>query len=85
MQCRSKTLDIKEHRQYTYKDMVCRLCNDAAETLEHIVNCGCDVTVDCSVLFSDNLEFSYENKLIFTTIASRINRFMEMVKEKKEG
>ena len=67
-----------------YNDMVCRLCNNAAETLNHVVNCGCQVTIDPSVLFSENLDLSYENKLIFMTIASRINRFTEMLKEKEE-
>ena len=82
LQCRSKTLDIKEHRQYMYKDMVCRLCNEADETLDHVVNCGCLDKIDTSVLYSDNQEFSYEKKVMFTSIATRINRFMEEVKEK---
>ena len=83
LQSRSKTLDIKEYRQYIYKDMVCRLCNQADETLDHVVNCGCNDKIDTSVLFSENLEFPYEKKLLFITIATRINRFMEEVKEKK--
>ena len=80
-QCRSKTLDIKEYRQYMYKDMVCRLCNDAEETLEHVVNCGCQETIDISVLTCDDQEFPYENKLLFTTISTRISRFMDQIKE----
>ena len=85
IQCRSKTLDIKEFRQYMYHDMVCRLCNSSAETLDHVVNCGCEENIDTTVLFSDNMEFPYEKKLMFTTIATRIIRFMEEVKEKKEN
>ena len=81
-QCRSKTLDIKEYRQYMYKDMVCRLCNDAEETLEHVVNCGCQETIDINVLTCDDQEFPYENKLLFTTISTRISRFMDQIKEK---
>ena len=80
-QCRSKTLDIKEHRQYIYKDMVCRVCKAAEETLEHVINCGCQEIIDISVLSCDDLEFPYENKLLFTTIASRISSFMEEIKE----
>ena len=81
LQCRSKTLDIKEHRQYMYRDMVCRLCNKADETLFHVVNCGCDKVLDPSVLYGDYEEFPYERKLLFITIASRINRFMEDIKD----
>ena len=38
-QCRSGTLDIKDHRPYKYKDKVCRGCGQADETLHHIMNC----------------------------------------------
>ena len=39
--CRSKTLDIKEHMQYKYKDGIhCRWCGISDETVSHIVNCG---------------------------------------------
>ena len=84
IQCRSKTLDIKGFRQYMYRDMVCRMCKNADETLEHIVNCGCEEKIDVSVLYSDITDFPYEQKLLFITIATRINRFFEEVKEKKE-
>ena len=41
--CRSKTLNIKEHMQYKYKEnMHCRWCGISEETLCHIVNCGSD-------------------------------------------
>ena len=39
--CRSKTLSIKEHMQYKYReDMHCRWCGISEETLSHVVNCG---------------------------------------------
>ena len=84
LQCRSKSLDIKEYRQYMYKDMVCRLCEKADETLDHVVNCGCEKVIDSSTIFANDVEFTYERKLLFTTIASRINRFMEEIKEEKQ-
>ena len=37
LQCRSKTLDIKQHRPYKFSDKVCRGCNEGVEELEHIV------------------------------------------------
>ena len=38
--CRSKTLDIKTHLTYKYKDSVCRKCGEAPEEVHHIINCG---------------------------------------------
>ena len=38
--CRAKTLSIKEHMEYRFKDLSCRWCGISDETLEHIVNCG---------------------------------------------
>ena len=84
IQCRSKTLDIKEFRQYIYHDLICRKCGNADETIEHIVNCGFQEEIDVSVLYSDIMDFPYEQKLVFITIATRINSFFEEIKEKKE-
>ena len=39
-QCRSRTLDIKDHRSYKYADLKCRGCENADETLEHVINCN---------------------------------------------
>ena len=39
-QCRSGTLDIKDHRTYKYKDRMCRGCGKQEETLDHILNCN---------------------------------------------
>jgi hypothetical protein len=52
-QCRAKTLDIKDHRQYKYEDRVCRRCNDVDETLEHILNCGYPPEDACDPLTLD--------------------------------
>ena len=38
-QCRSGTLDIKDHRAYKYGDRLCRGCSKADETLDHVLNC----------------------------------------------
>ena len=38
-QCRSRTLDIKDHRAYKFGDRKCRGCQNNDETLEHIINC----------------------------------------------
>ena len=38
--CRSKTLDIKTHLTYKYKDTLCRKCKKVPEEVEHIINCG---------------------------------------------
>ena len=39
---RSRTLDVKSHLTYKYKDTECRGCGDTEETLDHIINCGSD-------------------------------------------
>ena len=39
--CRAKTLNIKTHMKFKYKeDLSCRWCGICEESLEHIVNCG---------------------------------------------
>ena len=84
IQCRSKTLDIKEFRQYMYHDMICRKCGSAEETLQHIVNRGCQDEINVSVLYSDSMDFPYEQKLIFIAIATRINSFIKEISEVKK-
>ena len=42
---RSKTLDLKTHLTYKYNDSVCRMCESVDETVEHIMNCGVDMSV----------------------------------------
>ena len=37
--CRSRTLDIKSHSTYNYKDQKCRKCGIQDETVCHIINC----------------------------------------------
>ena len=81
LQCRSKTLNIKDHRKFMYRDMICRRCLKADETLHHVVNCGYDVILDPGILFVEDDDFSYERKLLFTTIASRLKRFMDDLKD----
>lgn len=36
---RSKTLDIKHHTPFLFKNMTCRVCRSHDETLDHILNC----------------------------------------------
>ena len=78
-QCRSKTLDIKDHRAYKYKDKMCRKCGDEEETVQHVANCGYDDTVDTSII--EELDcITYDTKLKLVTIAKRIYNFLEEVK-----
>ena len=64
--------------------MVCRMCSKADETLFHIVNCGQEEEVDTSIVYDDHQYISYEKRLRLSTIASRIDRFLDEVKERKE-
>ena len=79
-QARCKTLDIKEHRQYRYKDMVCRLCGKEDETLSHIVNCGSEHKVNVQIIHDVGEDTSYETTLKLITISTRIVNFLEDVK-----
>ena len=38
--CRSRTLRIKDHMKFKFKDTSCRWCGVGEETLGHIANCG---------------------------------------------
>ena len=60
-QARSKTLDIKEHRQYKYSDMKCRRCKVHDETFSHIVNCGHREEVDASIIDTADTVIRYYN------------------------
>ena len=43
--CRSKTLDIKAHLTYKYKDSLCRKCGGENENVQHVINCGHEETL----------------------------------------
>ena len=63
---------------------MCRLCKKADETLDHVVNCGSEEVLDSREIYTNNVEFTYERKLLYTTIASVSSRFMEEIKEEKK-
>lgn len=79
-QGRSKTLDIKDHRQYKYNDMVCRRCKAENETFTHIANCGYEDKVDASIIFNMR-QFTYDTKILLIIIANRVQDFLEEVNE----
>ena len=83
LKSRCKTLDIKTHNTYKYKDdTVCRICAIEDETLEHALNCGQDelLTLDISKIstISENLVA----KLI--QAANRIISFKEMCDDEQK-
>ena len=78
---RSGTLDIKTFRKYNYTDgdTLCRLCGEADETIEHIVNQCKDV------------RRSYHVENIFTdqkdeveVVVSRVRDFIKISEEREE-
>jgi hypothetical protein len=77
-QARSKTLDIKEHRQYKFTDMKCRKCGCGDETFLHVVNCGQKEIVDGS-LVNTTADFTYDMKVKLGIIANRVIQFLEEV------
>ena len=78
-QCRSKTLDIKDHRSYKYKDTVCRKCGVEEETVQHITNCGQSDIIDTSIIYELGL-VTYDTKVRLAVIAKRIQNFLEEVR-----
>ena len=78
-QARSKTLDIKEHRQYKFSDMKCRKCKEEDETFTHIVNCGYDDKVDTSII-NETSHFTYDTKIKLGIITNRALDFFEEIK-----
>ena len=73
--CRAKTLNIKEHMKYRFKDCVCRWCGVGDETLEHIVNCGRDEEQ------IDNIEkvLSEMDVELLNKVALRVEDFLSKV------
>ena len=75
LKCRAKTLNIKSHMKYKFKDSLCRWCGVTDETLPHIVNCGRD---DEKIV--DVERALHEMKLEeLSKIASRVDEFLAKV------
>jgi len=82
-QCRSKTLDIKQFREYKYQDSVCRRCGQEEEVLLHVVNCGHAEHLDVSVI--DKLDVVDDSvKLQLIRVTMRIESCMDAVEAKEE-
>ena len=81
---RCKTLDIKTHNTYMYReDTACRGCGIENETLEHVLNCGHEecLTLDLSRIDTDS--DNVVTKLI--QAVNRITSFKEMCEEKENS
>ena len=72
--CRSKTLDIKDHKPFKFKDILCRRCGSEREDLEHVVNCTSnsgDGLLKLDVMREDHDETH------LLSVANRVERFFE--------
>ena len=72
--CRSKTLDIKDHKPFKFKDRLCRRCGSEMEDLEHVVNCISnygDGLLKLDVMREDHDETH------LLSVANRVERFFE--------
>ena len=76
--CRSKTLDIKTHQKFKYKDTLCRWCNLHEESLSHIVECG-EVPIETVDILNNTEEMDNEMKLKVSRLTNRIHEFMEKI------
>ena len=78
--CRSKTLDIKTHLTYKYRDSMCRKCGECPEEVQHIINCGREQrapVVDYITMDVNSDQYDVEVKLMVSSIV----RFLEEVEK----
>ena len=77
---RSGTVDIKTLRRYNYDegDVLCRLCEGADETLEHIIN-QCDMVSRCNEI--ENI-FSVAKDNVMEVV-SRLKKFQKASQDSK--
>ena len=84
LKSRCKTLDIKTHNTYKFKEnTICRLCTVREETLEHVMNCG---HAESLYLDTSKIDTTSENvvaKLILA--ANRIISFQETCNDEKKS
>ena len=73
--CRSKTLAIKTHQPFRYKDSLCRWCNLQDETLSHILNCGEEPLDEVDLTNIEKMDSELTIKL--SRMSYRIQEFME--------
>ena len=76
--CRSKTLDIKTHQKFKYKDTICRWCNIHEETLDHIIQCG-EEPIETIDFDHDVGEMDTATKVKASRLTYRIQEFMEKI------
>ena len=67
---RSGTLNIKTQRPYNYNNKDCRVCGEAEETIQHVVN-QCRAVQNC-----DELDIDSEDTEILSSVAKRIKTFL---------
>ena len=77
---RSRTLDVKSHLTYKYKDTVCRGCLIEAEDPYHVVNCGVERKVNTELNVSEMDILDKQEKYLLKTMIHRVASFLERVK-----
>ena len=81
-QIRAGVYGVKVNRKYWYSDQVlCRLCEQAVETIDHVSN-KCTKVCRSDVVIEDVYDQSPEN---ITTILSRVEHFELSVAERGTG
>ena len=81
---RCKTLDLKTHNTYLYKeDKMCRGCDEQEETFEHVLNCGQVDSLDLDIFQIGTASDLNCSNLI--QAANRISAFKEMCDDKAQN
>ena len=77
---RSGTLDIKTFRKYSYDvdDVMCRLCHNDEESIDHIVNKCEAITRTCNIPDVYSIE-----KDVVETVVKRVKEFIKFAEEKE--
>ena len=76
-QCRSRTLDIKDHRAYKFDDRRCRGCGNNDETLEHVINCDGENGEHEEKLYVDFDVSAEWNDIEIMRCVQRISKFLD--------
>ena len=78
LQCRAKSLRIKDHQPYLFRNNHCRWCNLDVETVSHLKNCGWDTEMN-DVDITDLNEMDGTTDSLLVSLATRVDEFLERV------
>ena len=76
----SRTLDVKSHLTYKYKDAICRRCKNADETPDHIINGSDELIAVDDVTELNDLDVEVKNR-----VKEQVQRIVTFIHEYSKG